>query len=95
MAEKHFQVTLPDEVLAGFGWQEPEVPHRIREALVMELVRLDRLSEAEAAEALGLDRWELLEIMAHYHVPAILMSSEEMKQEVAREAEEARGHDGC
>jgi hypothetical protein len=27
-------------VLAGFGWQEIDVPRRVREALVMELLRL-------------------------------------------------------
>ena len=49
MAEKRFEVDLPDEVLAGFGWQEEEVPSRLRETLIMELLRLDQLSEAEAA----------------------------------------------
>ena len=84
MADKHFEVVLPDEVLSGFGWQDSEVPRRVREALVMELVRLDRLSEAQAAKALDLDRWELLEIMGRYHVPVIQMSPEELKQEVVR-----------
>jgi hypothetical protein len=57
--QKHFKVELPEEVLVGFGWQEAEVPRRIREALVMELLRLDRLSK-EAAQLLGLSA-ELLE----------------------------------
>jgi len=37
MAGKHFDVELPEDVVAAFGWQEAEVPHRVREALVMEL----------------------------------------------------------
>jgi hypothetical protein len=49
MVDKHFEVELPEEVLAGFGWYETEVPHKIREALVMDLLRLDQLSEAQAA----------------------------------------------
>ena len=40
MVEKTFSVTLPDYILPGFGWQESEAPYRIREALVMELLRL-------------------------------------------------------
>src|SRR5260221_10481745 len=32
--QKYFEVELPEEVLARFGWQETEVPRRIREALV-------------------------------------------------------------
>ena len=86
MAEKRFEVDLPDEVLAGFGWQEEEVPSKLRETLVMELLRLDQLSEAEAAELLNLDRGELLEVMGRYRVPAVRMSLEELRREVAKEA---------
>jgi hypothetical protein len=85
MAEKRFEVDLPDEVLAGFGWQEEEVPSRLRETLVMGLLRLDQLSEAEAAELLNLDRGELLEVMGRYRVPAVRMSLEELRREVAKE----------
>ena len=66
MVERTFSVTLPDYILPSFGWQESEVPYRIREALVMELLRLDRISEAEAAESLGLDRWDLLATMGRH-----------------------------
>jgi hypothetical protein len=85
MAEKRFEVDLPDEVLAGFGWQEEEVPSKLRETLVMGLLRLDQLSEAEAAELLNLDRGELLEVMGRYRVPAVRMSLEELRREVAKE----------
>ncbi len=56
MAEKDFHVSLPHEVVGGFGWNESEVPSRVREALVMDLLRLDRLSEVQAAAILGLAR---------------------------------------
>lgn len=83
--EKRFEVALPEELLAGFGWPESEVTDRVREALVMELVRLDRLSEAQAAEILGLTRWDLLEAMGRYQVPAVRMHREELKRELAKE----------
>ena len=51
----------------------------------MELLRRDQLSEAQAAELLTLDRWELLEVMGRYRIPAIQMTPEEMKQELAQE----------
>jgi hypothetical protein len=86
MADKRFEVDLPDEVLAGFGWQEEEVPFKLRETLVMELLRLDQLSEAEAAELLNLDRGELLEVMGRYRVPAVRMSLNELRREMAKEA---------
>ena len=40
MAEKDFHVTLPQEVVGGFGWKDSEVPGRVREALVMDLLRV-------------------------------------------------------
>lgn len=83
MNEKHFEVALPEAVLTGFGWQEAEVPRRVREALVMELLRLDRLSEAEAVQFLGLNRDDLLKLMGRYQVPAIRMSPEELKEELS------------
>lgn len=39
MAEKRFEVELPEEVLLGFGWEEGEVPRRVREALLMNAIR--------------------------------------------------------
>jgi len=85
VAEKSFMIDLPEEVLAGFGWQDTEVPHRVREALAMELLRFDSLSEAQAAELLKLNRWELLEVMGRYRVPATRMSPQELKRELAQE----------
>jgi hypothetical protein len=85
MAEKHFEVVLPEEVLTGFGWQEAEVPAKVREALIMELLRRDQLSEAQAAELLHLDRWELLALMGRYQVPAIRMRPEELQRELRQE----------
>ena len=84
MVEKTFSVTLPDYILPGFGWKESEAPYRIREALIMELLRLDRISEAEAAESLYLDRWDLLTVMGKYRVPAIRIAAEELREELAK-----------
>jgi hypothetical protein len=85
VAEKGFHVSLPQEVVGGFGWKESEVPSRVREALVMDLLRLDRLSEAQAAAILGVARWELLELMGRDDVPAVRMSAEELDRELATE----------
>jgi cell wall assembly regulator SMI1 len=83
--EKRFEVELPEEVVAGFGWHEGEVPRKVREALVMELLRRDQLSEAQAAALLQLNRWELLDVMGRYQVPAMRLSLEELKRELAQE----------
>jgi hypothetical protein len=85
MTEKLFEISLPEEVLAGFGWEEAEVPGKLREALVMELLRRDDITEAQAAELLQLDRWDLLETMRRYQVSAIRMGPEELKRELTQE----------
>lgn len=82
--EKRFVVSLPEELFAGFGGSESEVSERVREALVMDLLRLDRLSEGQAAELLGRSRWELLDAMGRYQVPAIRIGSEELQRELAK-----------
>ncbi|HVN28793.1 MAG TPA: UPF0175 family protein [Candidatus Binataceae bacterium] len=82
MPEKDFHITLPAEIIGGFGWNEAEVPRRIREALVMDLLRRDRLSEAEAAMMLHLTRGELLDLMTGYDVPAVRMTAAELDQEL-------------
>ncbi len=83
MAEKLFHVQLPEELLDGFGWTESDVPVHIREVLVMELLRLDRLSEVQAADILGLDRWQLLDLMGKLQVSAIRLSEEDLISELA------------
>jgi len=85
MAEKDFQVSLPQEVVGAFGWNDSEVPKRVREALVMDLLRLDRLSEAQAAAILSLARSQLLDLMNRYDIPAVRMSMEELDRELATE----------
>ena len=84
MASRHFDVELPEDLFAAFEWQEGEISDRVREALVMQLLRVDRLSEAQAAAFLGLDRWQILETMNRYRVPAIRLRPEELKREVSR-----------
>ncbi len=56
----------------------------------MDLLRLDRLSEAQAAQVLGLDRWQLLESMARYRVPAVRLSPEELRREASGESPKGR-----
>ena len=85
MAGKRFEVELPEEVVEGFGWQEREVARGMREMAVMELLRRDRISEAEAAAFLNLNRWELLDVMGRYQVPAIRMTREELQRELHQE----------
>jgi predicted HTH domain antitoxin len=82
---KRFEVELPEEVLAGFGWQEAEVPSRVRQILVMELLRQHLISQGKAVELLEISRWDLYDLMGRYRVPVIDMTPQEMKGELAQE----------
>jgi metal-responsive CopG/Arc/MetJ family transcriptional regulator len=84
LVEKRFEVSLPDVLLAEFDWPEAEVAERVREALIMELVRLDRISEAQAGDLLELDRWALLDVMGRYEVPAVRIKPEDIDQELTK-----------
>ena len=42
--DERVEVELPKEVLAGFGWQEADVPKKLRETLMMKLLRQHILS---------------------------------------------------
>ena len=85
MAERHFDVVLPDEVLTELGWEESDLSHRITEVLVTQLVQFERISAGRAAELLGVSRWDINELMSRYGVPSIRMSPEELKVELSKE----------
>ena len=82
MREKRFAVLLPEEVVAGFGWTEEEVPSRVREVLVIALLRRHAVSQRKAAELLHLNLRELFEVMGPYKVPTIDLTPEELQREL-------------
>jgi predicted HTH domain antitoxin len=93
VGEKSFEVSLPEEILSYWGWQEGDVARRVREALVMELLRKHEISQGKAAELLGVNRWDLFELMGHYEVPAIALTPEELQRELAGDTTRGGGDD--
>ena len=91
MREKSFEIMLPEEVVAGFGWTEDEVPTRVREVLVMELLRRHAVSQRKAAEFLQLNLRDLFEVMGQYRVPTIDLTPEELQQELTRDIKPYQG----
>ena len=87
MSERSYSVTLPDFIPESFGWNELETPSRIRETLVIDLLRMNRITEADAARALELDRWALLDLMGLYQVPAVRITPEELLTELSTSIE--------
>ena len=91
MAAKRFEVELPEEVLTWFGWQKTEVPSKVREAPVMELLRRHVISQGKAAELLQLNPWDLSDVMGRYQVPAIDMTPEEVRREISKRIKPGKG----
>lgn len=81
MATRALTVELPEELLALLGSDE-EATIKTREALVMELLRETAISQGQAAELLGITRWDLIDLMAHYRVPSGPESVEELQQDL-------------
>ena len=73
---------LPDELFAQL--QENEIAAKAKEALVMEFLRAHRLSQGKAADLLGVNRHELLDLMSRYRVPVIDLTAEELKHELEK-----------
>ena len=83
MAEKDFHVSLPQEVVGGFGWKESEVPSRVTLGARNGSVTPRQAVGSASCGLLGVARWELLELMGRYDVPAVRMSAEELDRELA------------
>jgi predicted HTH domain antitoxin len=73
---------LPDDLFAQL--REEEIEAKVKEALVMELLREHRLSQGRAAELLGLHRHQLFDLMAKYQIPVIDLTPEELKSELQK-----------
>jgi hypothetical protein len=68
MKEKYFDILLPEEVVAAFGWADDEIPAKIREVLVVALLRRHTVSQRKAAALLQINLWDLFEVMGRYNL---------------------------
>ncbi|MGH2532472.1 MAG: UPF0175 family protein [Thermomicrobiales bacterium] len=76
-----FVLALPDELLALLGSPE-DVSAKVREVLVLDLLRDARISQGQAARMLGVSRWVVLDLMVRYGIPSGPQSAEELKRDV-------------
>jgi len=75
------QVPIPDRLVERFGGEEAAAA-RYSRAAVLELLREGEMTSGEAAEALGIQRRELLEMMAAHDIPIANYDPEELEQEL-------------
>jgi predicted HTH domain antitoxin len=75
-------VELPDELFAQL--RKEEIETKVKEALVMELLREHRLSQGKAAEILGIGHHELFDLMTNHRVPVIDLATDELRSELQK-----------
>lgn len=81
VAMRSITVDLPDELVNLLGSSE-DTASRVREALVIDLLREAQISQGKAAELLGINRYEMLDLMARHKVPSGPQTAEEMSQDI-------------
>ena len=81
------ELELPEELLT-----EPDavarLTKRVREGVVMDLLRRGAVARSKAAEILGIDAWRLTDLMSSHEVPFFDLLGEdfEVGVQVARDA---------
>lgn len=62
------QIDYSEELLDHLAESKEDVEQLAREALVVRLYDLGKLSSGRAAQFLGMTRWAFLDLLSRYHV---------------------------
>lgn len=82
MSTRTLALEVPDELVAILGSPEAAAA-RAKQALVLELLREARISQAQAARLLDATRGEILDLMASQQIPSGPETAAELRQELA------------
>lgn len=81
MSDTTVKITFPNELVDLFGSAD-EAAERAREALVLDLVRNETISQGRAAELLGISRKEMMQLAFRHRIPSGPQTAEELMEEV-------------
>jgi predicted HTH domain antitoxin len=81
MLTQTLTLELPDEIVRALGSVEAATA-KARESFVLDLLREAIVSQGQAADLLGINRWDLLELMAQRRIPSGPETAEEMAAEI-------------
>jgi predicted HTH domain antitoxin len=81
MGTTRIAIELPAEVAALLGPEEG-IPTRVRQAVVLDLLRDVEISQGLAARLLGVTRWDILQLMAKYEIPSGPLTAEEVDRDI-------------
>lgn len=75
-------IQVPDSALSVFAHLDDDLGKSILEAAVVKLYELGKVSQAKAAEILGLSRANFIDLLASYRVSAWQYTKEELNEEL-------------
>jgi hypothetical protein len=81
VATKTITLELPEELVGLLGSPDA-IAGRVRESLVLDLLRDAQITQGEAALLLGVTRYDILDLMVRYCIPSGPETAEEMRQEI-------------
>jgi predicted HTH domain antitoxin len=81
VAIRTFPIELPEELVDLLGSPQA-VSAKAREALVLELLREERISQGQAARLLSVTRWQIIQLMGQYRIPSGPETAEDIRQEL-------------
>ena len=81
MAAKTITLELPEELVDLLGPPDA-IAGRVRESLVLDLLRDAQITQGEAARLLNVTRYDILDLMARYAIPSGPQTAEEMQQDI-------------
>jgi hypothetical protein len=82
MATQTLTLEVPEELVALLGSPEAAAA-KAKESLVLGLLREARISQGQAANLLGITRWDILDLMAQHDILSGPVTAEEVRREMA------------
>ena len=82
MATLTLSFEVPENLIALLGSPEAAAA-KAKEALVLQLLREAEISQGQAAELLGITRWDILDLMAQHDILSGPETPEEVREEIA------------
>ncbi len=77
------EMEFPRDILGVLDVPENQIGNKLRELIVLELVRNGRISTGKGAEILNISKFEFIGILAKNDIPYFTESPEEMERRVA------------
>ena len=81
VAAKTITLELPEELVDLLGPPDA-IAGRVRESLVLDLLRDAQITQGEAARLLNVTRYDILDLMARYAIPSGPQTAEEAQRDV-------------